>query len=203
MNGLSLAASLHGLIGGLALAAMIHPAILLRAGRPLSRGARWSLGLTAAVTALAFGLGVAIYEPYRELVKRPLFVADPAAGMLFETKEHLAFAVLALVLGAAATALLAPRDRADLRRLSAAMFAGATGLALLVVALGLYVSSVASFASVGGSTASGATGSSPPLSQAGHVGHAGHVGSGHGAAAGQTGVASATGASGAQPSSAR
>lgn len=151
MNGLALAASVHGLLGGLALVAMIHPAILLRDGRPLSRGLRWSLGLTAAVTATAFAMGIGIYEPYRELVKRPLFVADASAGMLFETKEHLAFAVLAIVLGAAACALLAPRGRSDLRKLAAALFAGASALALIVVGLGLYVSSVASFASVGAS----------------------------------------------------
>lgn len=148
MNGLALAASVHGLVGGLALVALVHPAISLRDGRPLSRGLRWSLGLTAAVTGGAFALGVAIYEPYRAVVKRPLFVGDRAVGLLFETKEHLAFAVLALALGGALCAVLAPRARADLRKLAGAMFTGAAALALLVVGIGLYVSSFVSFASV-------------------------------------------------------
>lgn len=150
MNGLALAAAVHGIVGALALVAMLHPAILLWSGRPLSRGLRVSLGLTAGVTMLAFAMGIAIYEPYREHVKRPLFVRDATAGLLFETKEHLAYAVLALVLGAAICAVVAPRSRADLRRLAAALFAGASALALVVVGLGLYVASVESFASVAG-----------------------------------------------------
>jgi hypothetical protein len=157
-------------------------------------------------------MGVAIYEPYREHVRRPLFVRDPVAGMLFETKEHLAYAVLALVLGAAICALVAPRARRDLRQLAAAMFTGASGLALVVVGLGLYVASVESFASVGApsstasapseaSVASGAPGASPPLAQAGHAGQLGH--DGQGAASGHAGAASTTAGSAAQPSSAR
>src|SRR5690606_10198962 len=99
MNALSLLESIHGHLGVLATAALLHPALLLRTGRPLSRGARWSLGLTAALTSAAFGLGLTIYEPYRTLVRRRIFLEDPTAGWLFETKEHLAYAVIALTLG--------------------------------------------------------------------------------------------------------
>ena len=48
---LRLLESLHGHFGILAAVALMHPAILLRRGRALSRGMRWSIGLTAAVTA--------------------------------------------------------------------------------------------------------------------------------------------------------
>lgn len=212
MNELALSASLHGVFGVLAVAALVHPAILLRRGRPLSRGLRWSIGLTAAVTSIAFAWGVAIYEPYREVVKRPLFVADRAAGLLFETKEHLAFAVLALTLGASVCAFVAPRARADLRRLAAALFAGAAVLALVVASLGLYVSSVASFASVGVSSAASSSGggvsssglasTSPPAPQSSQTGQVGHAG--HGVASGHAGSLAATGpGSAAHPSSAR
>ncbi|MBX3251220.1 MAG: hypothetical protein KF901_28845 [Myxococcales bacterium] len=137
--------SVHGLFGVLAVAALLHPAILLREGVPLSRGARWSVGLTGAVTAAAFGLGVGIYEAYREHVKRGLFQYDRAAGLLFETKEHLAWAVVVLALGGAAAGLLAPpRDR-RLRQLAALSFAGAAALCVVVVALGVYVSSLRGF----------------------------------------------------------
>ncbi|MBX3270404.1 MAG: hypothetical protein KF729_09100 [Sandaracinaceae bacterium] len=194
MNVPDLVTSVHGIVGVLALAAMIHPAIFLRDGRPLSRGLRLSLGLTALVTALAFGMGVAIYEDYRAIVKRPLFVRDPAAGLLFETKEHLAFAALALVLGAAACALLAPRARRDLRQLAAVGFAAATAITLTVAALGLYVSSIASFASV----TSRSAGASLPEVQS----HGAQVAQAGQATSGQAG-ASATASSSPQPSSPR
>jgi hypothetical protein len=146
VNGLALLQSIHGHLAVLAAAALLHPAILLRDGRPLSRGLRWSLGLTAAVTAAAFALGVGLYEDYRALVKRPMFIEDVQAGLLFETKEHLAYAVLVLTLGACTTALTAPAREARLRRLAAALFAAASLACLVTVALGTYVASVRSFA---------------------------------------------------------
>lgn len=146
MNALALLQSIHGHLGVLAAAALLHPAILLRDGRPLSRGLRWSLGLTAAVTTAAFALGVGIYEDYRALVKRPMFIEDPHAGLLFETKEHLGYAVVVLTLGAALSALMAPRNEPRLRKLAAALFAAAALACLVTVALGTYVASVRSFA---------------------------------------------------------
>jgi hypothetical protein len=137
--------SMHGHLGVLAAVALLHPAILLRRGLPLSRGGRWAVGLTGVVTALAFGLGVGIYEAYRELVKRSLFQADREVGLLFETKEHLAWAVVSLAVGGVAAAFLAgPRDR-DLRRGAALAFALAALLCFVVVGLGTYVASVRSF----------------------------------------------------------
>jgi hypothetical protein len=101
--------------------------------------------LAALVTSTAVGLGVFIYGPYRENVKRALFLRAPRAGWLFETKEHLAFVVLALVLGAAACALLAPPDRPELRRLSALLFVAAAFSCAIVAAIGTYVASVHGF----------------------------------------------------------
>ncbi|MGE0784218.1 MAG: hypothetical protein AB7S26_00920 [Sandaracinaceae bacterium] len=146
MNALDLAQRIHGHLGVLAAIALLHPAILLRNGAPLSRGARWSVGLTAGVTTLAFGAGVSIYESYRAIVKRPLFLADEAAGFLFETKEHLAYAVVALTLGAAVCAFAAPRKNASLRKLAAALFAAAALSCAVVVTIGIYVSAIRNFA---------------------------------------------------------
>ena len=145
---LRLLESIHGHFGVLAAVALMHPAWLLRRGKPPTRGARWSMGLTVAITAIAFGLGLTIYEPYRTEVKRPLFAADRHAGWLFETKEHLAFAVMALTLGATLAAFAAPR-RGDtgrrLRQWAAAAYGVAALLCLTVVALGTYVASIRSF----------------------------------------------------------
>ena len=104
-----------------------------------------SVWLTTLVTGGAFAMGIAIYEDYRTHVKRGLFALDPEVGMLFETKEHLAFATLALALAAGLAALLAPRKRADLRKAAAALYAASAITCLVVVALGTYVASVRSF----------------------------------------------------------
>jgi len=145
MTALRLLESVHGHLGVLAAVALMHPAILLRRGRPLTRGLRWSIGLTTVVTAAAFALGIAIYEDYRAHVKRGLFVADLNAGLLFETKEHLAFATLALAIGAGAAALAAPRKDARLRKTAAALYVAAAVCCCVVAALGTYVASVRSF----------------------------------------------------------
>lgn len=135
----------HGHLGVLAAVALIHPAILLRKGRPLSRGMRWSVGLTTMVVVAAFGMGLFIYGDYREVVKRPLLLGSFEVGMLFETKEHLAWGVLTLALGAGVAAFAAPREAKRLRQLSAAFYAVAAVLCFVVVALGTYVASVQGF----------------------------------------------------------
>ncbi len=137
--------SIHGHLGVLAAVALIHPAILLRKGRPLSRGMRWSVGLTTLVVFLAFSMGIFIYEDYREVVKRPLLLGSFEVGMLFETKEHLAWGVLTLALGAGVAAFAAPREAKRLRQVAAVFYALAAILAFVVVALGTYVASVQGF----------------------------------------------------------
>lgn len=135
----------HGHAGVLAAIALLHPAILLRAGRPLTRGTRWSVGLTAFTTAFAYALGIALYPSYRAAVKRELFTANFQAGVLFETKEHLAYAVVTLTIGASLAVFLAPRSASGIRRGAAAVFAVAALLCLATAGLGTYVSAIRSF----------------------------------------------------------
>lgn len=137
--------SVHGHFGVLAAIALLHPAILLRRGLPLSRGARWSIGLTTLVTALAFAFGVGIYEHYRETAKRAIFIESRTIGLLFETKEHLGFAVMALALGAGIAALVAPPSAVGVRRACALTYAAAAILCAVVVALGTLVASTQGF----------------------------------------------------------
>jgi len=84
---------LHGHIGWLAALALAHPAVLLR--RPERRVFGAALASTALVTVAAL-LGALIYPSYRETVKPAIFAAAPAVGFLFERKEHLGIAALAL-----------------------------------------------------------------------------------------------------------
>jgi hypothetical protein len=137
--------SLHGHLGVLAAIGLVHPAILLRRGHPLSRGGRWSIALTALATALAFGSGAFIYPAYIRLVRRHVFSTSVPAGMLFETKEHLAFVVTCLTAGAAVAALCSPREEAAMRRAAALLFAAAALLCLLTAGLGSYVAAVRGF----------------------------------------------------------
>ena len=139
--------TVHGHLAILAVAALLHPAILLRRGRALTRGIRWSVGLTTLFVVLAFGTGLAIYGDYRELVRRDLWLADPDAGRLFETKEHIAFGVLTLTLGAGVVAFVAPKDARRMRQGAAVAYAVAAAICAVAVALGTYVAAVRSFPS--------------------------------------------------------
>jgi hypothetical protein len=137
--------TIHGHFGVLAAAALLHPAILLRRGKALSRGARYAVFFTSALVVLAFATGLWIYPAYRRTVRATLFYTSPRAGFLFETKEHLAYAVVALTLGATVCGLLAPGDRDELRKAAALVYAAGAGLCIATVALGSYVASVHGF----------------------------------------------------------
>lgn len=145
MTGLRLLESIHGHLGILATAALIHPAILLRRGNAPTRRNRWALSLSAAFSVAAWSAGILIYGDYRRDVKRGLFQASARAGLFFETKEHLAMAVVCLATGALVAALVAPRHARPLRQTAALVFALAAALSALVAGLGTYVSSVHGF----------------------------------------------------------
>ncbi len=139
--------SVHGHFAVLAAAALLHPAILLRRGAPMSWGQRLSVALTAAAVALAFGTGIFLYPAYIARVKIALLLKNARAGLSFETKEHVAFAVIAVTLGAAVCAWFAPSDARALRRAAAVAFAVGAALCLATVALGTYVAGVHGFGS--------------------------------------------------------
>jgi len=145
VNSLELLQSVHGYLAALSTAALIHPALLLRRGKPLSRRNVWAVAGAAVTTSATFALGIALYGDYRSGVKRQLFAASVRAGLAFETKEHLAFLVLCLALGATFAALSAPAARADLRRAAALLFALAAMTCLVIVGLGAWVAAVRDF----------------------------------------------------------
>jgi hypothetical protein len=137
--------TLHGHLAVLAAAALIHPAILLRRGSPLSRGARWAIGLGTLAVVLAFTLGLVIYPAYTQEVRTPLFFASPRAGLLFETKEHWAFMVVSIAVGAAVASLAAPLTATALRRTSALFYALAAALCLATAGLGSVTATIHGF----------------------------------------------------------
>lgn len=145
MTILRLLESVHGHLGVLAAAALLHPAILLRRGRPLSRGLRWSLGLTTAVVTLAFATGLFIYDDYRDLVRPALLLEHYDTALLFETKEHIAWAVVSLALGGGVAALSAPPGAKRIRQAAAAFYGVAALLCLVTVGLGTWIAAVGGF----------------------------------------------------------
>lgn len=145
MTAIRLLETLHGHLGVLAAAALLHPAIVMRKGRPLSYRSRWAVVLSTAFAALAFGSGLVIYPSYRTAVRARLFLKSTRAGFLFETKEHIAYAVVAISLGACVCALVAPKNATSLRQGAAYFYAIAAALCIIVVCLGSYVAAVHGF----------------------------------------------------------
>jgi len=136
----ALLARLHGHLGWLAVALLLHPVVFL--GRP--GGPRRAAPLAWAAVALLTlqsALGAAAYPTYRQSPKRALLQHALGAAQAFEVKEHLAFCALALAWGGA----LALRSHPPAAR---ALLAGAAACGLAVGGLGVWVA--AAVRAVGG-----------------------------------------------------
>lgn len=133
---------LHGHVGVLGLAVLLHPVLTLRWRRGLSRGQRWSVGLAAALIAAPFASGWWLYPTYRAHVKPGLVRDATQLAWAFERKEHLAFFTLALTLGGAA-ALLADGRSPEGRRLAHVLLTLAWLCGASTAALGVLVASAA------------------------------------------------------------
>lgn len=136
----------HGHLGWLAAAALLHPAIVLRNPR---RRARLSAVLATLTATLSGGLGAFIYTDYSRTLRRAIYVASTRHGLLFERKEHLAFAAIALAWAGCALHLTATReqDPSALPRARAAhlAFVASAALTTLVSAFGTVIASFRSF----------------------------------------------------------
>jgi len=136
----------HGHLGWLAAAVLVHPAIVLR---QRARRAHLAVGLAVGMVTVASGIGMWLYVAYRARLKQGIFLASPAYGLAFERKEHLAFgAVLLAWAGGAAyvTALRAPEPmRGTLRTLAFRAFCGSAALAIVVAVMDTLVATFRSF----------------------------------------------------------
>ncbi len=138
---------IHGHLGLLSVAALLHPAVLLRNPR---RRARLSASLAAAFPLATALLGASLYPEYRSRIKQHLFIDAPRIGWLFERKEHLAVGAVALAIAGCLAHLSLPALADDgTRRTVAALahraFVAAFVLALLVAIFGVTVASHRSF----------------------------------------------------------
>jgi hypothetical protein len=136
----------HGHLGWLAAAALLHPAILLR---NRNRRAHLSVTLSTGLATCAGTLGVFLYGPYRDRLKQHIFIEAPWIGFMFERKEHLAFGAIFLAWAGASAYVVANGARGDIRTrlrvFAGRAFVASAALALLTAALGTLVASYKTF----------------------------------------------------------
>jgi ABC-type Mn2+/Zn2+ transport system permease subunit len=144
---LRLTEHVHGHLGWLAAALLVHPAIVLRDRK---RRAHLAVILSSAFVTVASGVGAWIYVAYRDQLRQALFLSSPAVGLLMERKEHLAFASLVFTWAGTAAYFGAPRakdetQRTTLRTIAFRAFACSAALAIVVAVLGTIVAVHKSF----------------------------------------------------------
>lgn len=146
LDPLRLVAHVHGHLGWLAAAALVHPAVVLR--RP-ERRAHVAVGTSVLLVTVAAALGAWLYPSYRESLRALVFLDARSLGLAFERKEHLAFGavLLAWAGGAAYVSALRAQDatRVVLRRTAHRAFVAAAVLAVVVAVLGTSVAVVRGF----------------------------------------------------------
>lgn len=140
LDPLRLTEHIHGHLGWLAAATLLHPAIVLR---NRARRAHLAVGLSTAFVTVAAGLGAWLYVAYRERLKQGIFMHAPSIGLVFERKEHLAFGAVLLAWAGAAAYVAAtkatPGTRERLRTIAFQSFCASAALSLVVAILGTVV----------------------------------------------------------------
>jgi hypothetical protein len=130
---------LHGHVGWLALALLLHPVLTLRLRRGWGRWTQLTADLAVALLAAPYVIGLIIYPGYRAWVKPDLLREAPAIAAAFETQEHLAAFALALAVGGALT-LRAGRRSPAAREAAWSLLAAAWLCGVATGAIGFWVS---------------------------------------------------------------
>ena len=137
----------HGHVGWLAVAALLHPAIILR--NP-NRRARLSVALSTLFAFAAGLMGANIYPDYRNRLKQAIFLHAPSLGWWFERKEHLAVGAIGLALAGCVAHFIAwefedASTRKLLARAAHHAFVAAFACAAVVAVTGVAVASYSTF----------------------------------------------------------
>jgi hypothetical protein len=146
LESLRLTEHVHGHLGWLAAAALVHPAIVLR---NVKRRAHLAVASSVTLVTLAAALGVLIYGPYRDRLRQNIFQTAPTYGWLFERKEHLAFAAVLLAWTGAIAYVGARYASGDLaltlRKVAFRAYVASAALALATATLGTLVAAYRTF----------------------------------------------------------
>ncbi len=136
----ALVAHVHGHLGWLAAASLVHPAVVLRR---VERRAHLAVASSVALVTGAASLGAWLYPAYRESLRALVFLDARALGLAFERKEHLAFGAVFLAWSGAAAYVAAGRANAPasvtLRRASHRAFVASAAFAVVAAVLGTLV----------------------------------------------------------------
>ncbi len=136
----------HGHLGWLSAAALLHPAIVLRNPK---RRAKLSVSLATSFVCATGALGAYFYPDYRRILKQHIFRESAAIGWLFERKEHLAIGAVAFALAGCVAHLslrsFDDREQGSVARLAHRSFVVSFALTLAVAVLGVVVASFKSF----------------------------------------------------------
>jgi hypothetical protein len=146
-NALRALEHVHGHLGWLSAAALVHPAILLR--RAERRAPLAALLATALVTTSG-AMGAWVYPDYRRLLKQQIFIHAPRIGWMFERKEHLAVGAVVLAWAGLAShwAAIGASDaalREPLARGAHLAYVGSAGLAIATGVIGVIVATYSTF----------------------------------------------------------
>jgi hypothetical protein len=138
---------IHGHLGWLSVAALLHPAIILR--RP-TRKAPLAVSLATGFVVVTALFGATIYPLYRDRIKQHIFIEAPRVGWMFERKEHLAVGAVAFALVGCVSHITLPLVADDglkrtMQRLAHRAFVVAFALAFVVAILGVAVASYKTF----------------------------------------------------------
>ena len=138
---------LHGHLGWLSVAALLHPAILLRRRK---RRAWLSVSLSTGSVVVTALVGAYIYPSYRDRIKQHIFIESPKLGWMFERKEHMAVGAVAFALVGCVSHLALPlaaggQAEEPLARLAHWAFVLAFAFASVAAVLGLAVASFKTF----------------------------------------------------------
>ena len=138
---------IHGHVALLGIALAFHPVITLSKARALSYRIRLSAYLATLFAFAMNALGWWIYPAYRQEIKRDFYLANPLFGDAFEVKEHLGLYALALALAGALIVFRAPdRPSPETVRTIRWTYGLSATLALIVGAIGIWLSSIKGFA---------------------------------------------------------
>jgi hypothetical protein len=148
MNITLLLEKIHGHVALLTIALLLHPAVSLRAQRPLRRATRWSCYLGTIGALLTNAIGWAIYPDYRVALKSAIYALGTLYGDLFELKEHLAWYSLLLALAGGALTTQARSGRSPLNRALRLTYILSAVLMIVAASIGIALATLRGFGSV-------------------------------------------------------